>query len=427
MQPRNMLLVGLSLAATACGSIVNNPDATRDDACTTCTDAVTTGPVAVFAISNNVLVANADVIFQNADDSVVTTLKTDATGTVQANMVAGGSVTVILPPEPRVPDHQVFTWIGVKPGDELITDNKPVVVPTKVPRVFNLPPGGPGALYGVETECGRTSNIDNPSVTVQMNEGCTTSNVLVTVRGPSPRSFYVPNLTIPAGVVDLSTRLYVRSKNVTAMLTNAPAFLTTATTSASLLEGKLQMTAPDATTVTFPAPLSPTTMATVLLPNVTGPDGLYLTNLQRSSGAVQFFVERGGSDAYTLDLALAPLPWFLSAPAIDLAAKAAAWTESADGNADMMFMEYRVTRAAPGVRFRRQLVSPYTKNKARIPQLPPPGEAFNLLASDGAVSPSVQLAVFPGGFDAVRALAFTSASFADRLTTRGRFGSSSFK
>lgn len=426
MQPRNLLLVGLSLAAAACGSIVNNPDAIRDDACTTCSDAVTTGIVKVVAIDNNALVANADVIFQNADDSVVTTLKTDATGAAQTTMVAGGSVTVIMPADPRTMEQQVLTWVGVKPGDELLTDSKPVVVAQKVPRVFNLPSGGPGALYSVETECGRTSGIDTPSVTVQMDQGCTTSNVYVSVRGPTPRSFYAPNLTIPAGVVDLSTRLYVRSKAVATMLTNTPSFLTAATTNASLLDGKLQMTAPDAATITFPMPLSPTTMTTALLPNITVADSLYLTNLQRSSGATQFFVERAGSDTYTLDLAVAPLPWLLSAPANDLAGKAAVWTESADGIADTTFMEYRVVRAMPGLRFRRQVISPYVKNKSRIPQLPPPGEGFNLLATDSALNLSVQLAIFPGGFDAVRAFAFTSASVATRLSTRGKFATSSF-
>ncbi len=426
MQPRNLLLVGLSLAAAACGSIVNNPDAIRDDACTTCSDAVTTGPVKVVAIANSALVANVDVIFQNADDSVVTTLKTDANGAAQATMVAGGSVTVIMPPDPRSMEQQVFTWVGVKPGDELLTDNKPVVAPAKVPRVFNLPSGGANARYSVETECGRISNIDTPSVTVQMDQGCTSSNVYVTVRGPTPRSFYAANVTIPAGVVDLSTRLYVRSKSIATILTNTPTFVTAATTSASLLDGKLQMTAPDASTLPYPAPLSPTTMTTALLPDVAVPDGLYLTNLQRSSGAAQFFVERASSDAYTLDLAVAPLPWLLSEPANDLAGKALVWTESVDGNADVTFLQYTVLRAMPGLRFSRQIISPYVKNKVRIPQLPPPGEGFNLLATDTALKLSVQLAVFPGGFDAVRAFAFTSGSFADRLSTRGRFGSSAF-
>ncbi|MBP9088557.1 MAG: hypothetical protein KBG15_20715 [Kofleriaceae bacterium] len=404
---------------------MNNPDATRDDACPTCSDAVTTGPVKVFAIANNALVANADVIFQNADDSLVTTLKTDATGTVQANMLAGGSVTVIMPLEPRAVEQEVFTWVGVKPGDELLTERKPAAIPNKVPRVFNLPNGGAGARYAVETECGRTSNADTASVTVQLDEGCTSSNVFVTVRGATPSAFYIPNLTIPAGVVDLSTRLYVRSKMITTTLTNVPTFLTGATSSAALLEGKLQMTAPDAATITFPTPLAPTTMATALLPNVTGPDAMYVTSLQRSSGASQFVVERAGSDAYTLDLAVAPLPWLLAAPAIDLAAKAAVWTESNDGSAETIFMNYRVTRMA-GPSFNRQVISPYVKNQARIPQLPPPGDAFNLLATDAPLNLSVQLAVFPGGFDAVRAIAFTSGSFAERLATRGRFVSSSF-
>ena len=427
MQPRNLLLVGLSIAATACGSIVNNPDATGDDACITCADAVTFGSVKVFAISNNGLVANADVIFQNADDSVVTTLKTNATGTVQADMLAGGSVTVILPPDPRGFVQQVFTWVGVKPGDELVTAAKPVVLPTKTPRVFNLPSAGVGVLYNVETECGRTLGSDNPSVTVQMDQGCTTSNVFVTVRGVMPFAFYVPNLTIPAGVVDLRTRMYASSKNVETTISNAPSFLTGATISASLLAGKLKMTAPDATTVAFPTPLSPTTMAFALLPDVAGADGLYLINLERSSGAAQFFAERSSGDRYSLDLAVAPLPWLLSAPAIDFAAKAAVWTESPNGNADMIFMEYQVARPAAGTQFRRQVISPYTRNRSRIPQLPPSAEAFNLLATDRDVSLSVQLAVFPGGFDAFRALAFTSAPYAERLSTRGRFGSSSFK
>ncbi len=427
MHPRNTLLIGLSFATAACGSVVNNPDATQHDACIMCIDAVRVGPVKVFAIANNALVANADVIFQNADDSVVATLKTDATGTVHADMLAGGSVTVIMPLPLRGREQDVFTWVGVKPGDELLTADKPVPNPAPVPRVFNLPIGsGADPVYTIRTECG-SAGLSSASITVDLAPGCTMSNVYVTVRSATfAGSFYVPNLTFPAGAVDLTTRLYVRAKNIPAKLTNVPAFISSATTNGSMIEGKLEMDAPDSASSVFPTPLSPTTMTNVALPNIAVADGLYFTNLRRSSGASQLFFERAGSDAYTLDLALTPMPWLLSAPAIDLSAKAAVWTESADGNADAVFMQYRVARPTPGLQFQRQVISPYSKNKVRIPQLPPPGDGFNLVASDTATALSVQLATFTGGFDSVRAIAFSGGSLSERLPTRGRYSVSTF-
>src|SRR4029078_13426073 len=65
------------------------------------------------------------VYFQNADNSVVKSVKTDANGNAEAVMVAGGSVTPISPFTPPsraitvIISNQLRTFIGVKPGDHL--------------------------------------------------------------------------------------------------------------------------------------------------------------------------------------------------------------------------------------------------------------------------------------------------------------------
>src|SRR4029078_34509 len=66
------------------------------------------------------------VYFQNADNSVVKSVKTDNNGEAEAVMVAGGSVTAINPFTPPLPAvlglpraEELRTFVGVKPGDHL--------------------------------------------------------------------------------------------------------------------------------------------------------------------------------------------------------------------------------------------------------------------------------------------------------------------
>ncbi|MBP9085652.1 MAG: hypothetical protein KBG15_06010, partial [Kofleriaceae bacterium] len=72
--------------------------------------------------------ASVPVAFQNADNSVVATspTSTDATGVASATMNPGGSVTVVLPAltGPSARPTEVFTFIGVKPGDELVVGRR---------------------------------------------------------------------------------------------------------------------------------------------------------------------------------------------------------------------------------------------------------------------------------------------------------------
>jgi len=69
--------------------------------------------------------AGVQVIFQNADDTVVADLLTDAEGRAGVELPGGGNLTVIrtypVPPEPAEPlPAEVYTYVGVSPGDRLV-------------------------------------------------------------------------------------------------------------------------------------------------------------------------------------------------------------------------------------------------------------------------------------------------------------------
>ncbi len=420
------LLLGLSLLAPACGSIVKqDTDAAPGDACQNCNDTPTSGLVKVKVVDRGALVPNADVVFQNADDTVVAVAKSAADGTAQATMNVGGSVTVVVPLVAPATTQTVYTFLAVKPGDELVTD-RVTVTPTKVSRVFNLPSVVGATSYDVRTECGNALGNANPSVTIMLDTGCTMSNIYATARGPTPRSFLAANVTIPAGVLDLTGRTFSNSVQLAATLTNTPAVVTTAQSSAQLIVGKLEMSAPDAAALTYPMPLAPLTTGLLKVADVPTADALILTSIRRSSGASQVFFERTANAAFTFDVGQNQLPWILSSPAVDLNANTILWTESAEGNSETTFASFRIARAAPGLNFTHQFIAPHTVGKLVVPRLPAPVDGFNVTATDAPTSLTVQLATFPGGYDAIRPNAFSSSSVSERVPLHGRFGASIF-
>ncbi|HPH65592.1 MAG TPA: hypothetical protein PLF40_07605 [Kofleriaceae bacterium] len=420
------LLLGLSLLVPACGSIVKqDPDAAPTDACQTCIDAPTTGVVKVTVVNRGAIVPNADVVFQNADDTVVAVAKSGPDGTAQATMRTGGSVTVVMPLIAPATSQTVYTFLAVEPGDQLATD-RVTVTTTKVSRVFNLPTVVGATSYDVRTECGNALGNATPSVTIMVDTGCTMSNIYVTARGPTPRSFFAPNVTIPAGVLDLTNRTFTNSVQLAATLTNTPAVVTSAQSSAQLVVGKLEMTAPDGTALTYPLPLSPLTTGLLKVADIANADAFILTSIRRSSGASQLFFERTANAAFTFDVGQNQLPWLLAAPAVDLNANTILWTESNEGSAETTFASFRIARPAPGVNFTHEMISPHTVGKLVIPRLPAPLDTFNVTATDTPTSLNVQLATFPGGYDAIRATAFSASTVSERVPSRGRFGASVF-
>src|SRR5262245_19507018 len=136
---RFLLIVGLSLGGLGtggCGGCGDDskvgrlpdapppPDAPPDAPIDVPIDAPPL-PVKLTIMRNSSPALGVQVYFQNADSSLVKSVKTDAMGTAEAVMDAGGSVTAINPFTTVVPaitgatGAQLRTFVGVKPGDQL--------------------------------------------------------------------------------------------------------------------------------------------------------------------------------------------------------------------------------------------------------------------------------------------------------------------
>src|SRR5262249_27092633 len=120
-------------------------------------------------------------IFQNADDTVVADVMTDAEGRATAEMPGGGNVTAIrIPPAPTPPEDplpaEVYTYVGAKPGDRLVLV-RPADDQVPASAINVLVPKNAGGTVKVDTPCG---SGQGPAPTVP-----------VTLRGCTPDAFYV--------------------------------------------------------------------------------------------------------------------------------------------------------------------------------------------------------------------------------------------
>src|SRR5258706_3224479 len=79
-------------------------------------------PVTLTVTIDGVPHANVPVYFQNSDSHLVSATKTDASGVASAVLVAGGFVTAVDPYSTAfgLPQNNLYTFAGVKPGDNLL-------------------------------------------------------------------------------------------------------------------------------------------------------------------------------------------------------------------------------------------------------------------------------------------------------------------
>jgi hypothetical protein len=402
------------VAVAACGS-VNSPEI---DACTTAsctidaavaTDAATL-PVTALVIVNGAPIVDADVVFQNADGSLVAALRSDAQGIAKAAIAPGGIVNIIIPAGVSGDRTQsIYTFVGVKPGDQLLIE-RPTLVPATTAKVVNFPDFGPGNTYDVATTCSEPATSTTPSVTIQLDTGCTTTNLYARVYGNSLKSLYAQNVAIPvAGAIDLTAGLFKVSRSQSFTISNVPAVVTAARINSLLEDGEFDLYAPENTlpqpAVLYPTPLAPTTMTTVPIPDIAVTMMIARNKVTRSNNADQVVIQRVPNAPYTLDFAAVSMPWILSVPA--LSGSSMVWTQSNDGTApDLVEARIVVQRATS---LRRHVVAPYQPGVLTIPDLPAAFAQYNIIASDvldNRFPIIVSLWKFAGGYDAVRGRIF---------------------
>ena len=346
--------------------------------------------------------AGVRVIFQAADDSVISDTVTDATGLAKADLPSGGNLTVIrtfpVPPPPaerRAPE--VYTYVGVKNGDKLVLGDQtsagaPGAIVVKVPDAAN-------GTVKVDTPCGSGQG--------------TAPNVAITVTDCPPMvGFYVTDgnqssffkMAPYAENVDLS--LEALSGNLAATLgsTNVPAN-TTVTVEERVVSGTFQLFSSGAKRVDQ-------TAATVNLPNITGVDQLVVTTIKTTGSATQMVATRSAYSASPAVVdATANLIADISAPMYT--PTSVTWTEGSAGTADAVIVTLNVTRGGPTAidnTYTRAIIAPHAGPSLRLPVLPDalynPAMGDQIAGTSGLVSAT-------GGYDALKALAFTVPNILD--------------
>ena len=157
-----VVCVGLTIAS-GCGAVSsdtdadpNRPDAKRadDGGIVDEPDAQTTGLLTVTVYNEyGSGDTSASVVFQKADGTVVQRLPTDANGEATSTVDAGDLVTVA-----RINyngDNELFTFVGVKPGDHLLSGYpRTVLANSSYGEVSaKLAPFDGAAFYRVDTGC----------------------------------------------------------------------------------------------------------------------------------------------------------------------------------------------------------------------------------------------------------------------------------
>lgn len=393
-------------------------------------DAIQAGVVKVTVERAGGPAASVPVTFQNADDSVVSAspTSTDATGVASATMNPGGSVTVVLPAlaGPSARPTEVFTFIGVKPGDELLVGRRTnLVSPSAASLKLALLPRG--ATVDVRTSCGGSfQGLASTSIALQIPTTCTSVDVFVSARNVNNieiGTFFKGNVAVAAGTIDVAAEVLKVSKAHTFTLSNIPATTMNAQMSAEALAGALSVRVPETVSVNFPMPLGTTRSGDIMLPDIAG-DVVLTTQMSRTISSIQVAVERAPLGPLTVDLTAAQIPWILSEPLFDAGGSQFAWTESSDGTAETVLANAQVSRAAvppatQGEAWRHQVVAPHAVGQLRVPVLPVALSNFNVKSTD-TVAASLALAKIPGGFDTIRAKAFVSDGIPTLLPTAGR-------
>jgi hypothetical protein len=401
-----------SLLLAACGGDDSKqvPDAAAGkDACVSncggTPDAMPLAPVKVIAVLGGRLSVGTTVIFQRADDSVISTKITDASGEATELMPDGGSVTVVdtLIRNRGGSNGELFSFVGVKPGDVLVTGSIRLSGPT-TQRSIKLPLTGQGNMLSVSSICGSGSILSTgvaATLLLDLFDSCTTVNMFVNVTGPNRNDvgqFYKSNIVIPAnGIIDLSAEIIKPAKQVNVALSNIPTGISGGTLALPGFDGSLQMGQPGST---FAFQGGPSQSGTTLIGDSAAPESLAQLQFQRTGD--QFgVIERTLPGDYSLDVGSMLVPALVTQPQkIDLSTFA--WTETNQGQADASVASILVRRANPPFLFTHAVVAPHQVGSIRLPVLPTAFDKFNIQVEDTAGVQQLILSRSSLGYDRLR-------------------------
>jgi hypothetical protein len=340
--------------------------------------------------------ANVRVLFQNTDDSILAEAVTGADGIAIAEMPDGGNLTVIRTYPPAVPpaesrSPEIYTYLGVKAGDRLqlgraITDTTP-------PSAINVtvPTGAVGTVK-IVTPCGSGQGT-GPLVPITVR-GCDTMvDFYVTDQDQSAftkRVAYGEN-------IDLSLEPLLGALAATLSATNVLPTTTSVNVDLRIVAGTYQLYSTGNKRVDQ-------TSTTVNLPNLTGVDQLAVATITGAEGTQMVGKREAYSASPVIVDASAGLIPYVKTP--DYSPLGISWTEQGAGTADVVVATVNVTRTAVGGEYLRAIIAPHTGLTMRMPILTGADAMYNPTPAD-QLAGSLGLVQVTGGYDAVRATAFT--------------------
>jgi hypothetical protein len=384
-------------------------------------DASDFGPVTLTVLQDDTPQVGIKVVFQNADNSVVSETTTGTDGKATEMMRPGGFVTAIdpFPNTPQgIPETDLRTFAGVKPGDQLRL-SQDFGGGNTIDVTVLLPIAANASEYRVSTNCqldfsifpGGGSGSGAPEATMQLSGCGATTNLLVTAldgNGNVLSSIYKQSVALTNnGTIDLTEDTFTAAPDVTFTYTNVP-------TSSSFVQiNPIRATALGTIYFGFVAANVDAGMATLTtkIPTVTNATAVTLSTINTGSTR-QSIVEWGPpASTYALDYGGFVLPDFAGEPTLDIANHKVAWTNDGGGaQPDLVQVRGFLRRQAPTAQlWRWEIVAPGT-SQAVLPVLPGAQSTFNPVDGDSSDFDATMMKV-PGGYDAVRASILADGGF----------------
>lgn len=398
------ILVGLLLAASACTGTIDGSGGGDD------TTQPPSNDVQIRVRDGYTPQANVRVIFQDGADAVLADTLTDAMGVAKLEM-ATGNVTVIRSYPPATPPAEnrppeVTTYVGVKAGDKLELGNPIAEGVTPGAIVVKVPELAKGTVK-VITPCGSGQG--------------TAPNIAITVTScPPMMDFYVTDgdqssfykKAAYAENVDLALEPLSGNLAATIASTNVPAN-TAVSVEQRVVAGTFQLFSSGPKRVE-------TNPTTVNVPNLTGVDQLVVSTISTNGRGTQMIGDRSAYAAspVIVDASAGIIPYVMGNPTF--APGSVTWVEEGTGTADAVIVILGVTRGGPvslDNEYVRTILAPHAGLTLRIPALP--DALYNPTMGDQLAGRHALVGA-TGGYDAIRASAFTTANLVETAKLDGR-------
>ena len=351
--------------------------------------------------------AGVKVVFQATDDSVIAEGVTDSSGAVTAKMPNGGNVTVIRTYGPNVygepgPIDQVFTYVGVKPGDNIelvgtLRDDTPYIAKVNV-GLSN------GEFVAIQTPCGQGYG-HAPTIEVQL-KGCGSQTDFFVINysgetdedGVNSGPLYFATHANLAPTIDLTGETFRGTLSTEVIAANMPQM-------AVSLQKRLVL----GNFTLFDTGMLGAPTATTDVPELPNAEQIVSAHVTDYAGTMLVMSARSqfSSAPITIDVAAGMIPTS-QAPA--LSGTMLTWTEQGTGTPDVAFAQIQV--GAVDRQFVRSIAAPYSATKSmQVPTLPAAYAKYNVQTGD---TPTIMhsLARITGGYDAARARIFGSVDLA---------------